>query len=239
MVRKQTLFVVDGDEKRRAEMEELGRSLSLQVEGFDGGQSFLAAYRSGHCGCLISEFRIWDISGLQIQHHLQEIGAWLPVIFVSAYVTVPLALRAIRSGALDVFEKPADETELTEAVQRAVRLCNRRAEQAARRSRLLASIENLTKGEVEVLAALQTGSSPHEMAATLAVSPRTVQLRRKRILQKLGARTLAELLDMCHEIEGAGAGCLWGCEERRFSPCGKLHRASGSDAMEPSGRRMQ
>jgi FixJ family two-component response regulator len=223
-----TLFVVDGDPTCRTAYKQLGESLSLKVQAFDSGNEFLNSYREDTPGCLISEFRVWDTSGLQIQHHLQGIGSVLPVIFVSSHGSVSLAVRAIQGGALEVFEKPADHTELAEAIQQGVRLSSHRLAQRKLRSTLEQQLKRLTRREIEVFEKLKETSDLRRIAAQIGVSRRTVQLCRQRIAAKLGLCSVEELFHVCQNEKQHDEACSW-----------KFSAASGSWEEPGHGQRQE
>lgn len=201
MVSDATLFVVDGDEKCRTELEQLGSSLALKVETYDSGAEFLNAYREERAACLVSEFRVWDTSGLQIQHRLREIGSVLPVLFVTAYGSVSLAVRALQAGAIEVIEKPADQTVLAEAIQHGIQLCSSRLSRFAERSQLERRMRLLTRREMEVLEQLKETSDPRRVAEQIGVSLRTVQLCRRRIADKLALSSADDLYHVCQDVK--------------------------------------
>lgn len=218
-----TLFVVDGDEKWRAALERLGSSLALKVQTHDSGNEFLNAYRDDRVGCLVSEFRVWDTSGLQIQHRLKELGSVMPVIFVSAHGSVSLAVRALHAGAIEVIEKPADQTVLAEAIQQGVQLCSYRLSQLAERSQLERQLRLLTRRENEVFEELKASSNPQRVAERLGVSRRTVQLCRQRIAHKLGLCSAEDVNQVCQSERRHDEACRWmsaapgsGCEASLF-----------------------
>lgn len=195
-----TLFVVDADETCWPAMRHMGQSLGLKVAAYDSGQRFLNEYCADRVGCLVSEFRIWDMSGLRILEQLRELKSPLPMIFVSSHATVPLAVRALRAGALDVFEKPADDTVLAESVLHAIQLSRINLDSASRRREIQQRLQTLTPQEHDVLDGLQASNGVREIADRLHVSQRTVQSCRRRVLGKLGIASSHELTHMWRDL---------------------------------------
>jgi FixJ family two-component response regulator len=195
-----TLFLVDSDDACWPAMRNFGESLDLNVATYDSGQKFLRELRDDQLGCMVSEFRVWDISGLHILDKLREEESPLPLIFVSAHATIALAVRALRAGATDVFEKPPDEAALAETIQQAVCRCRALLPFSAQRRRFKERLQTLSHEEQDILKGLWEFDDLREIANHLNVSRRTAQLRRQRVLQKLGVESSRELIDVWREL---------------------------------------
>jgi len=194
-----TVFVVDDDAAVRDSLAFLLEAAGFAVRTFDSAEAFLDALRPDWAGCLLTDVRMPGLSGVELQETLARRGVELPVIVMTGHGDVPLAVRAMKAGAVDFLEKPFDDAQLIE------RLRQCRAEDAARRARRAArahrreALERLTPRERQVLACLVAGKPNKIIAAELGISPRTVEVHRARVLEKLEARSLPELVRIALE----------------------------------------
>lgn len=201
MIREQmpsaaTVFVVDDDEAMRSSMAWLIESEGLRVETFDSAQSFLAACYPGRAGCLLLDVRMPGMSGLELQEHLRHRQMRLPVIIITGHGDVPMAVRAMKAGAVDFIEKPFDDETLLATIQRALELDAYQRSQQAGRAEIAARLAQLTPREHEVMLMVTDGMSNKEIANELGVSAKTVEAHRARVMEKMEARSLAELVRM-------------------------------------------
>jgi FixJ family two-component response regulator len=180
-----TVFVVDDDDALRDSVCVLLRSTGLESAGFASARQFLDAYRD-EPGCLLLDVRMPDMSGLTLQEELAERRSRAPIVFMTGHGDVPMAVQAMKKGALDFIEKPYSDEDLLERIRRAL------AVDAARRQ-ADAIVQGLTPREREVLEHLLAGRTGRAVAETLGVSPKTVEFHRARIMQKLGVRTREQL----------------------------------------------
>jgi FixJ family two-component response regulator len=188
------IFVVDDDPAARVSLAALIKSRGMSVESFASAEEFLAAYRPGRRGCLLVDVRMTGMSGLDLLERLAELHAHLPVIVITGFADVPMAVRAMRAGATSFLEKPCTEQEIWDAIQagldteaKANRLWQKREEIAAR-------FESLSSGEREVLDRILAGSTNKVIAKDLNLGMRTVELRRANIMEKMGAGSLPDLV---------------------------------------------
>jgi FixJ family two-component response regulator len=188
------IFVVDDDPAARVSLAALIKSRGMSVESFASAEEFLAAYRPGRRGCLLVDVRMTGMSGLDLLERLAELHAHLPVIVITGFADVPMAVRAMRAGATSFLEKPCTEQEIWDAIQagldteaKANRLWQKREEIAAR-------FESLSSGEREVLDRILAGSTNKVIAKDLNLGMRTVELRRANIMEKMGADSVPELV---------------------------------------------
>ncbi|MEK6677160.1 MAG: response regulator, partial [Planctomycetota bacterium] len=190
----ETVYIIDDDEAVRKALSMLCRSVGLAVQPFSDPRQFLDAGEPKESGCILLDIRMPFISGLQLQEILRDRGCDVPVIFISAHADVPVAVRAMKSGAADLVEKPFSEPALLETVRRVLdeygALRKRRAEEAGTNGRL----ERLTDRELEVAKLVADGRSSKEIATELQISSRTVEVHRCRAVRKAGARNSAELV---------------------------------------------
>lgn len=189
-----TVFVVDDDELARESVLALAASLGLDAESFASAEDFLSRYEDHRPGCIVTDLRMPGLSGLDLQDRLRARGIELPLILVTGFANVPIAVRAMHRGAVTVLEKPCNTEELAAAIREAV---SRDAEQRARREqrqRVIERHQSLSKGEREVLARIIAGEPNKQIAAELGVSMRTVEFRRHNIFKKMQTDSLAELV---------------------------------------------
>jgi two-component system response regulator FixJ len=192
-----TVYLVDDDDAVRDALGFLLGTVGLNVRPFADGLALERALDAGGppaIGCLLLDIRMPHISGLQLQLRLQERGVDLPVILLTGHADVELCRRAFRQGAADFLSKPVDETELLEAVQRAVRQHLRGRQRLAVSSQARQRLSRLTAREHEVLRGLLEGQTSKQTARALEISARTVETHRASLFARLEAESLAEVL---------------------------------------------
>jgi len=203
------VFVVDDDSSVRTAISRLLASVGLPVQDFASAEEFLAQLECSPAGCVILDVRMPGCSGLDLQRRLLEEGYELPVIFISAHADVALTVRAMRAGALQVFTKPFDDQALIDTVYEA--LVQDRERQADReglidvRSRL----SQLTARERQVLTLVVTGMPNKQIASELGTSEKTVKFQRGRVMQKMQAPSLADLVRMADRLAVSGDLAPW------------------------------
>jgi two-component system response regulator FixJ len=190
-----TVHVVDDDDGVRDSLRFLLEGTGLQVATYTGGRALLAADLEPS-GCILTDFRMPDIDGLQLQSRLLERGVKLPIIIMTAHGEVPLAVRALKAGAVDFLQKPFDDAQLLDAVQRALDVNRHDVVAAATSSEAAERLALLTPREHEVLELLVTGKSNKEIAKVLGNSPRTIDVHRARVFEKLQAANLPDLVHL-------------------------------------------
>ena len=201
---KQTVFIVDDDEAVRDSIAELLDSVGLAYRAFDSGQAFLDIYQADQGGCLVLDVRMAHISGLALQQRLNEEKATLPIIFISGHGDIPMAVSALKAGAVDFLPKPYRDDQLLDAINDALALdAERRAGEGP--EGLRQQLATLTPREHEVLDQLLTGRTGKEVARELAISPRTVEVHRQRIARKFGVRTVQALISLFNQGSGLRA----------------------------------
>lgn len=195
------VHVVDDDPDMRDSLTFLMQSVGLSVKAYASATEFLAMYRDDRPGCLLFDVRMPEISGLELYERLVEQGVRLPVIFMTAFADVPMAVRALKSGAIEFIEKPFHRQSLLERVQRAISddIARRAAgEQWTEVGRRLAE---LTQREREVLEMVLTGIPNKAIAGRLAITERTVELRRASVMKKLQVQSTVELIRLVTQYE--------------------------------------
>ena len=199
MAAEPTVFVVDDDVAMRESTRFLVESVGLLVETFERAQDFLERYDPNRPGCLVLDVRMPEVSGLELQERLVEYGANIPVILITGYGDVPMAVRAMRNGALDFIEKPFSDQHLIDRIQEAIerdRVCrNDRMDRESVSVRMSA----LSARENQVLDRVVDGKANKVIAAELGLSPKTIEVHRARLMKKLRVGSLAELVRLAVE----------------------------------------
>lgn len=194
--RQGTVFIVDDDESIRHAMKLLLRSVHVKAEAYDSGDQFLAQFDLERPGCLVLDIRMPGLGGLDLQDRLSALGSSMPIIFITGYGDVPMAVEAMQKGAFDFVQKPFRDQELLEKINAAlIQDSNTRVERA-RRAEIAARRNMLTTREREVMDRVVTGKQNKAIAFELGVSQRTVEIHRSRVMEKMRARSLAELVRM-------------------------------------------
>jgi len=189
-----TVFVVDDDPAMRESLSFLMGSVGICVKTFENAQAFLDQHDSGDRGCLVLDVRMPGMSGLELQEHLKQQGISLPVVMVTGYGDVPMAVRALKSGALDFIEKPFTEQELLDRVNEALHVDERLRRLEEKRSLFDSRVSRLTERESQVMQLVVDGKSNKLIAHELGLSPKTVEVHRSRVMDKMEAGSLAQLL---------------------------------------------
>jgi len=191
-----TVFVVDDDEAMRNSLRWLIESVGLAVECHDSAESFLDSYYPGRSGCLLLDVRMPGMSGLELQEYLHRNEINIPVIIITGHGDVPMSVRAMKEGAIDFIEKPFNDELLLDAIRNALAVNEKQREKQALRAELVARLATLTPREHEVMEMVTAGRSNKEIASALGVSAKTVEAHRAKVMDKMQASSLAELVRM-------------------------------------------
>ncbi|HLT91151.1 MAG TPA: response regulator FixJ [Woeseiaceae bacterium] len=191
-----TVFVVDDDEQIRKAMRFLLASAGLKAEAYASGSEFLESFDPSRPGCLVLDIRMPGLGGLELQERLAETGSGLPIIFVTGHADVPMAVEAMQKGAFDFVQKPFRDEELLERINAALARDREVRSTQAARADIARRLETLTAREREVMELVVTGKPNKVIAWELGVSQRTVEIHRARVMEKMKARSLAELVRM-------------------------------------------
>jgi RNA polymerase sigma factor (sigma-70 family) len=194
--RKQTVYIVDDDRAIRHAMELLMRSVGLDFEIFHSADEFLEGHSVERAGCLVLDIRMPGLGGLELQEKLNEQGNGLPIIFITGHGDVPMAVEAMQKGAVDFIQKPFRDQELLERIAEALKADEQRRSARAAKAEVSSRIEKLTNRERQVLDLVVTGKPNKVIAYELGVSQRTVEIHRARVMEKMQARSLADLVRM-------------------------------------------
>jgi two-component system response regulator FixJ len=201
MTRQATVHVVDDDDAVRSSLRLLLKSVGLPTVAHASAQEFLATWDGDQPGCLVLDVRMPGMSGIELQAELNQRGAIIPVIFISGHGDIPMAVEAIQHGAFDFLQKPFRDQDLIDRVQRALASDAEHRQLLQQRETLKQRFESLTPREQEVLELVTQGKANKVMAGDLGVSQRTVEIHRARVMEKMGAQSLAQLVRMVLELD--------------------------------------
>lgn len=190
----QTVFIVDDDEGVRDGLSLLLDTVGQQCELYEGGHEFLDAYDGEKRGCLVLDIRMPRMTGLDLQKKLLEMGSRLPIIFITGHGDIPMAVEAMRRGALDFIRKPFREHDLLERINEALSIDENAHRKAQDRQELAEKLSSLSEREREVFERVADGLMNKVIAGELGISERTVEVHRGQVMKKLGVRTLAQLV---------------------------------------------
>lgn len=188
-----TVFIVDDDDDFRDSLHWLLDSATYQIKSYSSGEQFLDSY-AGEPGCLLLDIRMPGINGLALQRELNERRFRLPIIIITGHGDIPMAVSAIRNGALDFVEKPFDDQVLQDHVSRALALSEQWRIEAAREVEVLGHWNTLSKREKQVMQLVVEGLANKAIAESLDISPKTVEVHRARVMSKMHAQNLPELV---------------------------------------------
>ena len=190
----QTVYIVDDDQTVLEGVRELLESVKLPAVVFPNATQFLASFDPDQSGCLVADIRLPGMSGLELQEHLLAQSVLLPIIFITAYGEVSSAVRAMKNGALDFLQKPYSVQDLLDGIQRALALDQRNRLNKAHQNELRDRLSRLTAREREVLDRVTGGMANKAVASELGISVKTVEAFRAKIMEKMKANSLAELV---------------------------------------------
>ena len=194
MGEERTIFVVDDDAAIRDSLVELLEASGYLAKAFGSAGAFLANGAADRQGCVIADIRMPDMDGLELQEEMKKHGSTMPVIIMTGHGDVPLAVRAMKAGAVDFLEKPCEPAILLESIDRAMAVRGSDAGDCS--EEVQGKLQALTPREKEVLDMIVAGKLNKVIAYELSISPRTVEIHRARLMHKLGVRNLAELMRM-------------------------------------------
>ena len=191
-----TVFLIDDDPGVRDSLALLLSLKGLSTQLFASAESFLETYQPDQAGCVLTDLRMPGMTGLELQAALRERRLDLPVVVLTAHGDVATARAALKNGAFDFLEKPIDDAMLLDVLHNALRVDRERRAAATARSSSDRRMERLTEREREILSLLAAGHQNRDIATQLGISPRTVEVHKARIMEKLACRSLADLIRM-------------------------------------------
>lgn len=201
MTEKQTVFVVDDDQAARESLRWLLESVGHQVHCLASAREFLDTYDGSVPGCLVLDVRMPGISGLELLNQLADRQWCLPVIIVTGHGDVPMAVRAMKCGAVDFLQKPYNDQHLLDRIQQALDICKERRRSRDELAKIRSSYLQLTPREREVAALVVAGKANKVIAINLGLSPKTIEVHRANVMLKMQANSLSELVQMWMRLE--------------------------------------
>jgi two-component system, LuxR family, response regulator FixJ len=192
----QVVHVIDDDEALRESLAFLLRSAKLEVRSFDSARAFLDVLPDAALGCVITDVRMPDMSGIELLRRLKELKLDVPVIVITGHGDITLAVEAMKMGAADFLEKPFDDDLLLASVRAALRQQKDQTKRGAERAEIEHRISSLSPREKDVLAGLIEGRANKQIAFDLGISPRTVEIYRANLMNKMQANSLSDLVRM-------------------------------------------
>lgn len=190
------VYIVEDDEAVRESLQLILESIGYRVATYESANQFIEAWNAEMAGCLVLDIRMPGMNGMELQRRLNERNSILPIIFVTGHGDVPMAVEAMQQGAVDFVQKPYREQELLEKIERAFRLDSDNRESLQSKQEIAARLSSLTPRELEVLRLMVEGKANKVIAIDLNISQRTVEIHRARVMEKLGANSLAHLVRM-------------------------------------------
>lgn len=197
----QTVFIVDDDEDVRDALKETVESVGLMAELYTSAQNFLDAYQAERAGCLVLDIRMPGMSGLQLQNELNKRGSILPIIYVTGHADVSIAVKALKSGAVDFLEKPFQDQQLLDHINAALRRDAIARERLEKKRHIERRMAILTTREREVLNLVVEGKPNKKIAEELGISDRTVEIHRSNVMAKMQVSSLPQLVQALLEAQ--------------------------------------
>jgi FixJ family two-component response regulator len=190
------IMVVDDDSGVRNALRSLLKSVGLESALYASAQEFLTAFQPAQPGCLVLDIRMPGMSGLELQQQLNLSGAVIPVIFMTGHGDIPMAVEAMQHGAFDFLQKPFRDQDLLDRIQRAIVKDTEQRQALGEHERIKAHLDSLTTREREVLDHMIQGKQNKVIAQDLDISPRTIEIHRARVMEKMDAQSVAQLVRM-------------------------------------------
>ena len=195
------VFVVDDDAGVRDTLKWLLTSVQLRVEAFGSATEFLEQYNPEMPGCLLLDVRMPGMSGLQLQTQLEAKNIAMPIIFISGHGDVQMAVRAMKSGAVDFIEKPFNNQAVIDSVQRAIDGVRERVNEQADRASTVKVLDSLTDRERQVLDGIVAGYTNKQIAGQYDLSEKTIEFHRSKLMKKLNVKSMAQLMILVSSVE--------------------------------------
>lgn len=198
------VFVVDDDAAVRDSVQRLISTIKLRVLTFGSTRDFLCSKRPDAPSCLVLDIRLPDASGLELQRELADAGIQIPIIFITGHADVPMTVQAMKAGAVEFLTKPFRGQELLDAIQQAVSKDRMARSQRAQKAELLSRYNRLTAREKEVMKLVAAGLLNKQIGAELGASELTIKTHRGRVMEKMQAESLADLVRMAEKLTASG-----------------------------------
>lgn len=205
-MRKATIHVVDDDQAVRESIKWLIESVDMNIKTYGSANEFLDKYTEDSLGCLILDVRMPGISGLELQSILTERSIDLPIVFITGHGDVPMAVRALKNGAVDFIEKPFNDQTLLDTIQTALRKHRSRLKRRGKLENIQYRYDNLTSRERQVMDIVVAGKPNRDAADALGISVKTVEVHRAKMMEKMKAKSVADLVKMVIIMREANYG---------------------------------
>jgi RNA polymerase sigma factor (sigma-70 family) len=196
MTEDPTVFIVDDDDGVRSALALLMESIGMPVKTYESAQAFLDKFDPLQSGCIILDIRMKGMSGLDLQERLTQEPIYPPIIIITGHGDVPMAVRAVKAGAIDFIEKPFNDQVLLDSIHRAIEQDAKRRGKAMQLAEIETRLERLTPREHEILNLVASGMRNKTIATNLNISQSTVEAHRAKVMEKMQARSLSDLMRM-------------------------------------------
>ena len=194
------VFVVDDDKAVRKSLERLIKSVDLTVQAFSSAREFLESDPSAGPSCLVLDVRMPGLSGIDLQKELGKMGYTIPIIFITGYGDIPMSVRTMKRGAIDFLTKPFNDQDLLDAIHRAIEKDKQTRREQDEIGTIQQRVDSLTPREREVFSLVVTGMLNKQIAYDLGMSEKTVKVHRSRVMDKMQADSLAELVRLAYKV---------------------------------------
>ena len=194
------VFVVDDDKAVRKSLERLIKSVDLTVQAFSSAREFLESDPSAGPSCLVLDVRMPGLSGIDLQKELGKMGYTIPIIFITGYGDIPMSVRTMKRGAIDFLTKPINDQDLLDAIHRAIEKDKQTRREQDEIGTIQQRVDSLTPREREVFSLVVTGMLNKQIAYDLGMSEKTVKVHRSRVMDKMQADSLAELVRLAYKV---------------------------------------
>jgi FixJ family two-component response regulator len=198
---QRTMYVLEDDEAVRDSLELLLKSDGKQVKTYPSATDFLGDYSEDMAGCIVLDIRMPGMDGMELQKKLNARHSLLPIIFVTGHGDVPLAVDAMKEGAVDFIQKPYREEALLEKIESALEQDREQRKTLGERQEIVRKIKTLTPRETEIMERMIAGQANKVIAIELDISQRTVEIHRSRVMHKMGTHSLAHLVRMVLSVK--------------------------------------
>src|ERR1700675_2972963 len=190
------IYVVDDDDGMRRALDTLLCTVGFKTAVYSRPTDFLANFKADAPGCLVVDIRMRDMSGLEVQQQLNRIGSMMPVIFITGHGDVPMAVQAMKEGAFEFIQKPFRDQDFLDRINHALKQDAENRSTVARRAEIQHRLESLTPRERQVMDFVVDGAANKVIAIDLDLSERTVEIHRAKVMEKMGARSVAHLVKL-------------------------------------------